>query len=186
MKLQGYDDFTSDVELISYDEEINNLELKQSYLAWLNDLEVVKSIGSEVLMNPNKSLDFIEESFFRFTSSNSCGFFVKYLPADRYVGTVKLDKIDYKNKRAEVGAMIGEKDFWGKKITQKSYLILQKYAFEVLELNCLWGGCLESNIASVHTFLKTNFKQDGIMRDYLYWDNKYQYIYIFNFKKGME
>ena len=168
MRLSGYNDFTSEIELVSYDEEMNNQQFKRVYLSWLNNLDVVKSIGSEVLMNPNKTLDFIDESFKRFTDPNAKGFFIKYLPADRYVGTVKLDKIDIGNRRAEVGVMIGEQDFWGKKIAQKSYLILQKYAFETLGLGSLWGGCLQSNTASLQVFKKTGFKCDGIIREYIY------------------
>ncbi len=126
MKLQGYNNLTSDVELVSYDEEINNSELRVQYLGWLNNIDVVRPILSPALMKPNKDLSFIDESFERFTKPEAQGFFIKYLPENMYVGTIKLDKITKSNNSAEMGIMIGERNLWGKSIGLKAHLILLK------------------------------------------------------------
>lgn len=172
MRLKGFNEFTGDIQLVSYDELSNDANLKSQYLKWLNNSEVVLPILSEELMK-SKNLDFVEESFKRFTQANAQGFFIKYLPEDVYVGTIKLDKIDTQSKSAEMGIMIGEKDLWGKKIGEKAYLILLKYAFETLNLNRVWGGTDENNISMQKLFLKTGFTQEGRLRSASYFQGKY-------------
>ena len=162
-----------DIELVSFDECAEDLELKKQYLIWLNDLEVVTPIMSNELMNPNKGLDFIEESFKRFTKEDAKGFFIRYLPLEKMLGTIKLDKIDFINKSAEVGALIGEKDFWGKKIGQKAFSILLKYSFEDLGLNRIWGGTDENNKSMQGLFLKSGFLEEGRLRQITYFEGKY-------------
>lgn len=163
MKLTGYSEFTRDIELVSYADMSNDDEIKYKYLGWLNDLDVVTPICSEELMQ-TKQLDFIEGSFRRFTREECQGFFIKYLPADAFVGTIKLDKINLKNRSGELGIMIGEKTFWNRQIGTKASLILVKYAFEKLDLNKVWGGTDESNSAMQKLFLKMGFQQEGRFR----------------------
>lgn len=172
MILKGFDKFTDDVELVSYDELINDSALKNQYLNWLNDFEVVRPILSDELMK-QKGLDFIEESFERFTKESAQGFFIKYKPENLFVGTIKLDKINKKNNSGELGIMIGEKQLWGKKIGEKAYLILLKYAFENIGLNRVWGGTDEHNHSMQKLFLKTGFVQEGRLRKINYFNGKY-------------
>lgn len=172
MILKGFDEFTQDVELVSYDELVNDNALKIKYLDWLNDFDVVRSILSEELMK-KKGLSFIEESFKRFTKEDAQGFFIKYVPENIFVGTIKLDKIISQNKSGEMGIMIGEKNLWGKKIGEKSYKILLKYAFEKLKLNRVWGGTDENNISMQKLFLKTGFTQEGRFRQVSCFEGKF-------------
>jgi RimJ/RimL family protein N-acetyltransferase len=162
----------NDIELYSYDELRNDVDLKNQYLSWLNDLEIVKSIISPELTQP-KGLDFIEESFVRFTQENAKGFFIKYCPLDKFVGTIKIDKINRTNNSGEIGLMIGEKKLWNKKIGEKACKVIIKYAFDVLKLNRIWGGTDEHNIAMQRLFLKIGFKQEGRMRQINFFEGKY-------------
>lgn len=172
MILKGFNEFTKDIELVSYDELINDITLKTQYLNWLNDLEVIQPILSDELMKP-KGPDFIEKSFERFTKEFAKGFFIKYNPKNIFVGTIKLDKINPNNKSGEIGIMIGEKGLWNKKIGEKSYLILLKYAFETFKLNRIWGGTDENNHSMQKLFLKTGFSQEGRLRKINYFNEKY-------------
>ena len=128
--------FNKEIELFSYDILQDNLSLKEKYLYWLNDFDVVAPILSKELMM-FKEMDFVEKSFQRFTSVNCQGFFIKDNILNKFVGTIKLDKINTSNKSAELGIMIGEKDVWGKQIGTKASLILLDYAFNTLKLHKL-------------------------------------------------
>jgi len=161
--LTGYSEFTNDIVLVSYKDLENDFDLRKKYLHWLNDFEVVASIISPELMKI-KDMSFIDESFRRFTKENAQGFFIKHVPSNDYVGTIKLDKINRNNMNAEIGLMIGEKRLWGQKIGAKAVLILLKYAFEVLNLHKVIGGTEEHNIAMQKLFLRSGFKQEGRLR----------------------
>lgn len=162
----------NDVVLVSYKDLENDLKLKERYLRWLNDFEVVTPIISPELMKV-KDMSFIEESFRRFTREDSQGFFIKHVPANSYVGTIKLDKLNLNNKSAELGLMIGEKGLWNKQIGSKAAAVLLKYAFEDLHLHKVWGGTDEYNIAMQKLFLKAGFKQEGRLRQVNYFNGRY-------------
>ena len=179
---KGYDEYTKNIELYSYDELKDDISLKQKYLCWLNDMGVVKSILSPELMLP-KDMDFIEKSFVRFTTETSNGFFIKYIPENAFVGTIKLDKMNSVNNSAEIGIMIGEKALWSKGIGQIAYKVLLKYAFEVLKLNRIWGGTDEHNVGMQKIFLNTGFKQEGRFRESNFFEGKYSDNFYYSILK---
>lgn len=160
---------TNNIELHHFN-VVDKNSIAQDYLAWLNDIEVVKSIGSPILLK-SKSLDFIDESYKRFTAGNCQGFFIK--ENGKFIGTAKIDKIDSYNNSAEIGIMIGDKSRWGKGVATEVYKILMDYAFNKLNLHRLWGGTSGKNIAMQKTFLKLGFKEEGILRDYSLIDGEY-------------
>lgn len=179
MILSGYDTFTADVTLVSYDEAIHDKALRAQYLAWLNDMDVVRPIQSQALMLP-KDMTFIDESFARFTTPNAKGFFIKWMPENRYAGTIKLDKITDANRSAEMGIMLGEKDLWGHRIGEKAFRILMRYAFETMRLHRIWGGTAENNLRMKRLFLKCGFLEEGLLRDCSYFEGKYYGSYRFS------
>jgi RimJ/RimL family protein N-acetyltransferase len=151
---------------------VKKSEIAKDYLAWLNDLEVVKPIASPILLKP-KSLDFIDESYARFTQENCRGFFIKTLPENKFIGTVKLDKIDSHNNSGEIGIMIGNKNMWGKGIATQAFEIMLFFAFNDLKLHRVYGGTGAKNNAMKKVFLTLGFKEEGILRDANKIDEKY-------------
>lgn len=166
-----------DIELHSFD-LIAKDSIANEYLSWLNDIDVVKPIASAVLLEP-KGLEFIEESFRRFSADNCKGFFIKDLGDNRFIGTAKIDKIDNYNKSAEIGIMIGDKTRWGKGIATQVYKILMDYAFCEMKLHRLWGGTNSLNIAMHKTFLKLGFEQEGTLRKASLIDGEYTDNYLY-------
>lgn len=161
-----------EIQLRPYILEMNNDILKAQYLNWVQDYENIEFINSISLLM-NDDVDFIKNSFLRFASSNSQGFFIYHKESKRYLGTVKLDKIDFFRKSAEFGIMIGEKDFKGKKIGSYSMELVLKYAFEVLGLNRIWGGTDSNNLAMRNLFIRCGFIQEGELREHSYINGKY-------------
>ena len=182
MILKGYDEYTKDIELYSYDELSDNSELKKQYLSWLNDMDVVRPILSPELMLA-KDMKFIEKSFERFTQKNAKGFFIKYIPENMFVGTIKLDKMNSVNNSTEIGIMIGEKTLWSRGIGQIAYKILLKYVFEVLKLNRVWGGTDEHNTSMQKIFLNTGFMQEGRFRESNFFEGKYSDNFYYSILK---
>lgn len=172
MILEGFSEFTNDVALVSFEDLQDDLKLKEQYLGWLNDMEVVAPILSPELMQI-KDMDFIEKSFQRFTSKDCQGFFIKYKPLNIFVGTIKLDKINQTNNSAELGIMIGAKEVWNKKIGTKASLILMNYAFNTLNLHKVWGGTDEHNISMQKLFLKLGFQKEGQLRKVNFQNQQY-------------
>ena len=162
----------TDIELVWYGDLRDNQALKKDYLSWLNDHQITRLIGSP-LLNRTNGLDFVEESFQRFTQPNSMGFFIRHVPDDRFIGTVKLDTISQYTRSATDGIMIGDKSYHGKGVAVSVYRLLLAYAFGELGLHRVNGGCNEHNIAMIKTFLKLGYLLEGRLRHADWIDNTF-------------
>lgn len=96
------------------------------------------------------------------------------------VGMCSLTSIDWKNRVAECNIKICNKpELRNKRIGQKSYDALIKYAFEELQLNRLEANVLESNKASNRLHEKCGWKKEGIRRDVIFKKGKYHNVIIY-------
>ena len=168
-----YDKNDPRIELISYSEKRNDNNLKSQYLGWLNDPKITKSLASPSLLSTDKELDFIEESFDRFTKEDCIGFFVRFVPDDVFIGTAKLDTISQYTSSAWDGIMIGEKRYQGKGLAPLVYRVLLSYAFFELKLRRISTGCNAENIAMIKTFERIGYAAEGRFRNADFIDNKY-------------
>ena len=100
------------------------------------------------------------------------------------IGMVMLTDIDYKNSTAQFHSKIAtSKDLRGKGFGTKATFTLIKYAFEQLNLNCIYSYIMEYNIASQRVKEKCGFKKDGILRDRVYKNGKYHNIVAWSITK---
>jgi len=153
----------SNLELVSFQILPQDIDLQQEYISWLRDSEVNHLLGIAFIEHDKESL-FIHNAYTRFTSDICKGFFIKDKTKNLFIGTLKFDKIDYTMNSAEVGVMIGNKDYWGKNCGTQAIDIILKYAFEDLKLNRIWGGCNENNLGMIKIFQKLGFKQEAVLR----------------------
>lgn len=116
-------------------------------------------------LKQRKSEDFIEESFARFTRENCKGFFIWYVPDSVFIGTTKLDNISLDTRSAWDGIMIGDKRYQRRGLAQKVYRLLLSYAFQVINLNRINGGCNEKNIPMIRTFYRLGYSLEGRLRE---------------------
>lgn len=90
----------------------------------------------------------------------------------RCIGMAGFHGIDYKNSNAGVDIKLA-RESRGKGIGCKVVRMLQKYAFEELNLHILISEVLEDNGASRKTFEKAGFSLDGVIRDRVYKGGSY-------------
>ena len=90
------------------------------------------------------------------------------------IGTANLVEIDWKNKNAFHGMLLGDKDIRGKGYAVDTVMAVMKYAFEELGLQRLNGSMIEYNIASLKMYLgKCGWKEEGIQRNFYFRKNKF-------------
>ena len=71
---------------------------------------------------------------------------------------------DVYRKSAEIGYWIGE-PFWGNGIATKAVELVTKYGFDNLDLNRIFTGVFEYNIASMRVLEKNGYKKEGIFKN---------------------
>lgn len=130
-------------------------DVSKEYVKWMNDQDVVKYTESRFSKHTKDSLiSYVSEkrkepdTLFLAIIENSTG---------KHIGNIKLGPIDKNHKTAEIGIIIGNKNFWGKGVGTESIRILCDYAFRVLGLFKITAGFYDVNIASAKAFSNAGF-----------------------------
>src|SRR5215469_609293 len=91
----------------------------------------------------------------------------------RLIGFVDLRNINYRQRTAELGIMIGEPDCWGKGFgTETLYLVLD-YAFSVLGLHNIMLSLAGYNERALRTYRRVGFREIGRRREICSIGNKF-------------
>ena len=139
------------------------------YQAWINDLSVTR-----FLRNAPMALDQEVTWYEGVLRDTRMAYFTIYeLPNYRPIGGVDLHNIDLKNRSAEVGIMIGEKNARGRGFGTEAVRLVCDYGFHAMELNSIWLLTFGWNVAGQKAYLKAGFKEIGRRRQARFFDGKY-------------
>jgi RimJ/RimL family protein N-acetyltransferase len=90
------------------------------------------------------------------------------------IGTANLVDINWKDRNAFHGMLLGDKDVRGKGYGVDTIMAMMKYAFEELGLMRLDGSMIEYNKASLGVYLrKCGWKEEGIQRKWYFRKNQF-------------
>jgi RimJ/RimL family protein N-acetyltransferase len=96
------------------------------------------------------------------------------------IGNVGLFNIDPIVRSAEVGIMIGNKDYWDKGYGTEAMQLILKHGFEILNMNRIFLRVYENNPRAIRCYEKTGFFNEGRMRQAMYTEGKYFDILLFS------
>jgi len=148
---------------------LQRADLNERYLNWLNDPEVTKyMIGERFPV----TMDHLEKYCGKMTNSPNHVIFAIWVDKV-HVGNVTLNDIDWVARVANVGIMIGDKEFWRQGVGTESLRQISNYAFEKLNLRKLWAGMAFGNVGSLGAFERVGFSEEGRLDGHLYHDGSY-------------
>lgn len=81
-----------------------------------------------------------------------------------HIGSCGLHKIDWRNRSAELGIVIGEKRYWNQGLGTEVIHLLLAHAFETLNLGRVSLQVFEDNPRAQHTYEKAGFVLEGRLR----------------------
>lgn len=85
------------------------------------------------------------------------------------IGTASLIDIDWKNRHAWHGMMLGDKDVRGKGLGLDTVMAVMRYAFDELGLVRLNGGMMETNARSIDFYIKScGWEVEGRKKKWFY------------------
>ena len=143
-----------------YLRQLGDSDFTNNYLNWLKDKSINQYLESRHTSHSKESL--ISYINYCNKSENNFLFGVFTKVENEHIGNIKLGDIDWKNQNANIGIIIGEKDFWGKGIATTAIQLLTSFAFTNLQLTSLCAGCYEENFAAKKAFLKSGWKLSGV------------------------
>jgi RimJ/RimL family protein N-acetyltransferase len=139
------------------------VEDAEKWTAWFNDLDVAIPLGDEAytLISLEKS----QKNVKNMIKEHQHVFSIVDNEKDALIGRCLLFGLDEVNRKAMLGIVIGEKEFWGKGYGQDATKLLLEYAFNLLNLNSVMLGVMAFNERAVHCYQKVGFKEVGRRRE---------------------
>ncbi len=150
------------------------LEDARGYWNWFNDEEICKfNSHHKIPMTLQDAEEYIKQS----SGKNSLIVLaIEELSAQKHIGNISLQNIDYLNRSAEMAFMIGNRESWGKSYATEAGAALLKHAFFTLNLHRVYLGTAENNIGMQHVAAKLGFTLEGRRKEALFKDNQYRDI----------
>jgi RimJ/RimL family protein N-acetyltransferase len=134
-----------------------------TFRAWLADLEVTRTL----LVRFVPSRDAEEKWYERVAASDSTVIW-SIVVDGKPIGNTGIDNIDWINRHATTGTVIGEKSAWGKGYASEAVKLRTAYAFGELGLERLETECLAENVPMHRALEKSGYQRIGRRRRHVY------------------
>lgn len=130
-----------------------------AFVRWFNDPEATRFL----LRGPPMSLEGEEQWYDDLLKSDDPVFCIETLEG-KLIGNIGIMNLDWVDRRAEIGVMIGEKDHWSRGFGTEAISLLLRYMFEELNLQRIGLYCDETNLRAQRCYQKCGFRQEGVFR----------------------
>jgi len=91
----------------------------------------------------------------------------------RTVGEVVINDIEHANHSANIRISLFSEDDLNKGYGSEAMYLMVDYGFKILNLHRISLGVYAFNPRAIHVYEKIGFKQEGVLRDSLYWKGEY-------------
>jgi len=139
---------------------------------WANDPITQDGIGE---IHFPSSMDFHQNWFTNLKNDKLNHRFIVESAESGVIGIASLMSIDWRNRRAWHGLVIGEPTQRGKGHGIDAIMAIMRYAFDELNLERLEGSMIEYNKLSISTYCgkRLGWKEEGRRRNYFYRKGRY-------------
>ena len=137
-------------------------DLLPVYQRWINDFSTLRTLGGTVRpMTMEQETAWYDRAA---TSEESILFTIYEIGTWVPLGNVSLMGIDYRNRKAEFGIMIGEANYRGQGYGTEATRLMLDYAFTALGLHNVMLTVAEYNLAGRRAYEKAGFREFGRRR----------------------
>ncbi len=81
-----------------------------------------------------------------------------------HIGSCSLFKLNWRNRHAEAGILIGAREYWGRGYGTDAFQTLARWGFATLNLNRLYLRVFADNLRAIHCYEKLGFVEEGCLR----------------------
>jgi RimJ/RimL family protein N-acetyltransferase len=139
-----------------------------TFIRWLADPDVSRYLGMG--FPPSEAM---EQEWFDRTARSEADIVWAVWATDqgdgpKLIGTTGIHRIDWRNRNAITGNLIGEKSEWGKGYGSEVVALRTRYAFEQLNLEKVMTEAFTENRGSIRALEKAGYRQNGVKRRHVY------------------
>jgi RimJ/RimL family protein N-acetyltransferase len=149
-----------------------------AYEFWINDRETTQYLASGKYPLTQRGIRaYIKQFKVANTKELLLGIFTK--ENHKHIGNIALRLIDDRNRNADIGLMIGDKDSRGRGFGAEALRLIIEHAFFCLNLHRVMAGVVGSNIPSVKLFERLGFQKEATLREHFYLNGKYENFFLY-------
>ena len=143
------------------------------FVEWFNDPEVRHGLMMYLPLSMAKEEQWFEAMLKR--PQDEHPLVIEIEKQDQWVsiGNCGVFDIDWRIRSAEVGIVIGEKEYWNQGHGTNAMRLLLRHGFKTLNLNRIFLKVYDNNPRAVRSYEKAGFVQEGCMRQAHYQDGLY-------------
>lgn len=151
-------------------------DLDGPYLDWLNDYEVTRFMETGFFPTTPETL----RRYYETVTQNPDNVMLAIVDSatDRHIGNIKLGPIHRIHRRADMGIMIGDKEFWGSGVGKEALDLILWYGFDRLNLHKITLGVDADHHQAVKLYEGLGFKIEGTRREHLFRDGAYRDMHV--------
>jgi len=91
-----------------------------------------------------------------------------------YLGNIGLHDINWRSRNAEVGIVIGKKEYLSKGYGTEAMLLALEHSFEQLNLHRIILRVFDFNQRAIKSYQKCGFEEEGVLREHFFARGKYR------------
>jgi RimJ/RimL family protein N-acetyltransferase len=147
--------------------------------AWVNDREVVRYLSWAVFPQTARETESFVEAQMRQADPLNRAFVIALRePEGLCIGTIGCHKIDWRNRNAELGIVVGRKEYQSKGYGTEATWLLLGFCFDELNLHRVYLQVFDFNQRAVRSYLKCGFVEEGRLRQAFFRDGHYHDIVV--------
>ncbi len=143
-------------------------------LRWFNDPEVRQYLSMYMPL----SVDEEERWFERQLERQDARVFAIETVEGVHIGNIGLHDLDWKNRNAELGVVIGEKAYWGLGYGSDAIRTLLRFAFDEMNLHRVHLRVFDFNERAIRCYRRCGFREEGRLRQGLYRGGAYHDVLL--------
>jgi RimJ/RimL family protein N-acetyltransferase len=137
---------------------------------WINDPEVLQFLGRRFPMGREQEKEWLADQY---KSEDQLNLAIVLKEGDRHIGNCGFNEIDYLNRSAVFGILIGEKDAWSCGYGPEAARLIVEYGFRTLGLHRVSLEVYSSNPRARKAYAKVGFKLEGTQRESYFYDGQF-------------
>ncbi|WP_313892342.1 GNAT family N-acetyltransferase [Psychrobacillus sp.] len=158
--------------------EISEKYAENVYSIFSNE-EIIRYYGMSAFTQKEQAVNMIESFSKRFEAKSSIRWGIIVKETSEFVGTVGLNNLVISSKRTEIGYDLLP-EHWRKGIVSEAVEAVINYCFEELALYRIAAVTFPENEASFKLLLKLGFQKEGLLRGYIYQNEKSNDAFVFS------
>lgn len=149
---------------------------------WRNNPEILRNLFSYLPLNKVTQNKWYERYLIE---GKQQSFIIELLEEKTPIGTIGLIDIDYKNQKAELTIIIGEKSHQRKGYGKEALNLLIKFAFEEMNLKKIKASVFTDNNNAIKMYENCGFVKEGVFKEELFKCGKFRDVIVMSKFRGV-